>query len=104
MMRPNIKALRNQLRFSLDSIKRFLLPGQKMTEANIERLLASNNDRFNVKLVRELVNQLNIRQANFDDASSRSKVVCNVQNACNMVAHLQEKVACKFYWGRTEIS
>ena len=77
----------------ISTITKILQPGKKLTESNIEKLLASNSDRLNVKLVKELVNQLSVKKTAMDDAKSRSRVVTDLKNVCNIVVHLKKKLS-----------
>lgn len=73
-----------------DSIKKILRPGKQLTDNNIDQILAVNNDKMNVELVKELVKNLKLRNV---DSRGRSQALCDVQNVCNIIMHLQNKAA-----------
>lgn len=74
-----------------DSIRTILRPGRLLTDQNIEQILAVNSNKMNVELVKQLVKNLKLR--NVTDSKDRNKALCDVQNVCNIIVHLQNKMA-----------
>ena len=64
-----------------------------MTDKNIEKIVTPNSDKENLKLVKDLVKQMKLDSCNISDNRARSKALCDIQNVCNIVAHVQEKLA-----------
>lgn len=75
-------------------------PGKQMTDQNIEQILAVNSDKMNVEMVKVLVKHLNLSKCNITDSKLRSRALCDVQNVCNIIVHLQNRMTaneCKYH-------
>ena len=71
------------------SIRKILRPGKLLTDKNIDHILAANTGKMNIYLVKELVKNLKLRNV---DSKDRNKALCDVQNVCRIILHLQNKI------------
>ena len=72
-----------------------LKTGKELTNKNIEKILSVNTDKMNVMMVKEMLKVLTIGKANMTDSKARTKVLGDLQNVCNIIVHLQKKIATR---------
>lgn len=67
-----------------------------MTDNNIENIVMPNTDEENMKLVKDLVKQMRLESSKLvSDTRHRSRALCDLQNVCNIVAHVKEKMQAR---------
>lgn len=73
--------------------KVILKPGVVMTDNNIKKIIEPNSNKDNIMLVKDLVKRMKLESYTTPDDRARNKVLCDIQNVCNIVAQVKEKLA-----------
>ena len=65
-----------------------------MTDNNIKKIVEPNSNKDNMILVKDLVKRMKLENCTTSsDSRARNKVLCDIQNVCNIVAQVKEKLA-----------